>query len=87
MLATGLREGEDGVTNRRNHRRDENRRMEHGPRWEHPDPGKGCNSTHVARSRRDWKRIEARRERRRLEREAQAERQTVDAAGVGKARA
>jgi len=47
-----------------NHRRDQGRRSEHGPRWENPDPGAGCNSTHVARSRRRWKRIAARTERR-----------------------
>lgn len=44
------------MSNHNNPRRDEQRRSEHGPRWESKDPGKGCNSTHVARSRRKWKR-------------------------------
>jgi len=48
------------MSNRRNHRRAERRRSEHGPRYESADPGKGCNSTHVARSRRAWKRIKNR---------------------------
>lgn len=43
------------MSNHRNHRRGEERRTEHGPSWENPDPGKGCNSTHVARARRKWK--------------------------------
>lgn len=36
------------------------KRTETGPRWESHNPGKGCNSTHVARSRRAWKRIKNR---------------------------
>ena len=48
------------MSNRRNHRRGQFRRSEHGPRYESHDPGKGCNSTHVARSRRAWKRIKNR---------------------------
>ena len=36
------------------------KRTENGPRWESANPGKGCNSTHVARSRRAWKRIKNR---------------------------
>lgn len=52
------------MSNHDNHRRDELRRTEHGPRWENGDPGKGCNSTCVARARRGWKRIRARRVRR-----------------------
>jgi len=40
------------------------KRTETGPRWENPNPGAGCNATHVARARRAWKRIGARSERR-----------------------
>lgn len=36
------------------------KRTENGPRYESANPGKGCNSTHVARSRRAWKRIKNR---------------------------
>lgn len=49
---------------RPNHRRGEARRTEHGPTFENPDPGAGCNSTHVAKSRMKWKRRRARAERR-----------------------
>lgn len=52
------------MSNRNNPRRSDRRRMEHGPRWEHPDPGKGCNSTHVARARAGWKKIQRRADRR-----------------------
>lgn len=52
------------MSNKPNPRRDERRRTEHGPRWENPNPGKGCNATHVARARSAWKRIHTRRERR-----------------------
>jgi hypothetical protein len=52
------------MSNRNNPRRGDKRRTEHGPRWENPDPGKGCNSTHVAQGRKKWKRIAARSERR-----------------------
>lgn len=31
------------------------KRTEHGPRYENPNPGKGCNATHVARARRRWR--------------------------------
>jgi hypothetical protein len=48
------------MSNRRSHRRGEHRRTEHGPRYENANPGAGCNSTHVARSRRKWKRIKNR---------------------------
>ena len=48
------------MSNHTNHRRDETYRSEHGPRWENADPGHGCNSTHVARARRKWKRIKNR---------------------------
>lgn len=52
------------MSNRQNYRRGESRRTENGPRWESRNPGAGCNSTHVARSRRKWKRRAARIERR-----------------------
>lgn len=52
------------MSNRPNHRRGEGRRTEHGPRWEQSDPGAGCNSTHVARSRRKWQDRARRRNRR-----------------------
>jgi hypothetical protein len=48
------------MSNRPNHRRNELRRTENGPRWESHNPGKGCNSTHVARSRKGWKQIKER---------------------------
>jgi len=48
------------MSNHRNHRRNEQARTEHGPAWESHNPGKGCNSTHVARSRAKWKRIKNR---------------------------
>jgi hypothetical protein len=43
------------MTNRNNPKRGDKKRTEHGPRWENPDPGKGCNSTHVAKGRRKYK--------------------------------
>ena len=52
------------MSNHVNRRRDEERRTEHGPRYESHNPGEGSNSTHVARSRRKWKRLGARSERR-----------------------
>jgi hypothetical protein len=52
------------MSNRRSHRRDEARRTEHGPRFEHPNPGAGCNATHVARARAKWERRRSRAERR-----------------------
>ena len=48
------------MSNRRNHRREEGRRTENGPRYENPNPGAGCNATHVAASRAKWKRRQAR---------------------------
>jgi hypothetical protein len=42
------------MSNRKNYRRGDEYRTEHGPRYESADPGKGCNSTHVARSRKKW---------------------------------
>ncbi len=52
------------MSNHDNHRRAETKRPETGPRYESHNPGEGCNSTHVARSRRKWKRRIARAERR-----------------------
>ncbi len=52
------------MSNKKNYRRDELRRSEHGPRYENSDPGKGANSTHVARGRARWKRINQRKDRR-----------------------
>lgn len=52
------------MSNHENHRRGEHHRTETGPSFESRNPGKGCNSTHVARSRRKWKRRAARSERR-----------------------
>ena len=54
------------MSNRVNHRRRgrQDKRTETGPRWENPDPGAGCNSTHVAKGRKKWKRLAARVERR-----------------------
>jgi hypothetical protein len=37
------------MSNHTNHRRGEEKRTEHGPSYENHNPGKGCNSTHVAR--------------------------------------
>lgn len=48
--------------NVRNKKKD--KRTEHGPSYENPNPGAGCNATHVARSRTKWKRIASRSERR-----------------------
>jgi hypothetical protein len=43
------------MSNRDNHRRGDSRRSEHGPRYESKDPGKGSNSSGVAKGRRRWK--------------------------------
>jgi hypothetical protein len=51
------------MSNHDNHRRCEGKRTETGPRYENPDPGAGCNATHVARGRRKWKRITAQEDR------------------------
>lgn len=48
------------MSNHKNHRRGEERRTENGPSWESANPGKGCNSTHVARARKKWKRFKNR---------------------------
>lgn len=61
------------MSNHPNHRRGEDRRTEHGPRFENHNPGKGCNSTHVARSRKKWKRRQRRSERREGKEEAHGE--------------
>lgn len=50
------------MSNKPNHRRSEERRIEHGPRYE--GFGAGSNNTHVARSRKKWKRRAVRTERR-----------------------
>jgi hypothetical protein len=47
-----------------NHRRGHGRIQGNGPRYENPNPEHGCNSTHVAKSRAEWKRLHARRIRR-----------------------
>jgi len=52
------------MSNRNNPRTGDEKRTEHGPRWENSNPGAGCNSTHVARSRAKWKRRISRCERR-----------------------
>ena len=52
------------MSNRTNPRRKRAKRTEHGPRWENANPGAGSNATHVARSRRTWKRVANRTERR-----------------------
>ena len=44
--------------------RAQRRRTETGPRWENRNPGKGCNATHVARTRKWWKRYANRTHRR-----------------------
>jgi hypothetical protein len=52
------------MSQRPNHRRGEDRHQDNGPTWEGGPPNSGCNSTHVARSRKKWKRIANRTERR-----------------------
>jgi hypothetical protein len=52
------------MSNHDNHRRGHGKIQDNGPTWEGGPPSSGCNSTHVARSRRRWKRIGARAERR-----------------------
>jgi len=52
------------VSSAPNHRRGHGRIQERGPRYERLCPAKGCNATHVARSRSKWKRRVARVERR-----------------------
>jgi hypothetical protein len=46
------------LSNKKNPRRDgakNEKRTENGPRYENANPGAGCNSTHVAKSRSKWK--------------------------------
>ena len=43
------------MSSKPNHRRGHGRIQERGPRYESANPAAGCNSTHVARSRRKWK--------------------------------
>lgn len=52
------------MSNKTNPRRAGAKRTETGPRWESKNPGKGSNSTHVARSRAKWKKRARRRDRR-----------------------
>ena len=52
------------MSNKTNPRRQGSKRTETGPSYESKNPGKGANSTHVARSRKKWKRRAARTERR-----------------------
>jgi hypothetical protein len=52
------------MSSKPNHRRGHGRIQGNGPRWESPNPEAGCNSTHVAKARKDWKRIANRAERR-----------------------
>ena len=47
-----------------NHNRGHGRIQGNGPRFENPNPEAGCNSTHVARSRSKWKKINNRKLRR-----------------------
>jgi len=47
-----------------NYRREEERHQDNGPVYEGGPPNSGCNSTHVARSRKKWKRYRSRAERR-----------------------
>jgi hypothetical protein len=42
------------MSSKPNHRRGHGRIQERGSRWERANPAAGCNSTHVARSRRKW---------------------------------
>ena len=52
------------MSNHDNPRRGDKKRTETGPRWESHNPGKGCNSTHVARARKGWKKILRRKKKR-----------------------
>ena len=42
------------MSNHKNHRRKGDKNTGTGPRYENSNPSAGCNSTHVARSRRKW---------------------------------
>lgn len=52
------------MSNHVNHRRGHSHIQDNGPTWEGGPPSSGCNSTHVARSRKQWKRIGSRAARR-----------------------
>lgn len=52
------------MSNHDNHRRGDQKRTETGPRYESHNPGKGCNSTHVARGRKKYKKTLRRKDRR-----------------------
>lgn len=52
------------MSQRINHRRGEKRHQDNGPAYESATPTAGCNSTHVARARRAWRKIGRRLERR-----------------------
>jgi len=52
-----------------NYRRDAKRHQDNGPTYEGGPPNSGCNSTHVARSRRGWRNIRRRKERRQEQQE------------------
>ena len=52
------------MSSKPNRRRGHGRIQERGPRYESANPAKGCNSTHVAGSRRKWKKFRHRAERR-----------------------
>jgi hypothetical protein len=52
------------MANKTNPRRRGKRHTEHGPTWEGGPSASGCNSTHIARARRKWKRRANRSERR-----------------------
>lgn len=52
------------MSSKPNHRRQHERVLERGPRWENTNPAAGCNSTHVARARRAWQTMRRRAERR-----------------------
>lgn len=52
------------MSNHDNPRRKEKKRTENGPRRESKNPGKGSNSTNVARARKSWKKLKSRKDRR-----------------------
>lgn len=57
------------MSNNTNHRRGHGRIQGNGPRYENGNPEAGCNSTHVARGRRKYKRRRHSSERMRAKRE------------------
>jgi hypothetical protein len=52
------------MSSKPNHRRGQGRIQGNGPRFENGNPEAGCNSTHVAHSRKTWKTMGRRAERR-----------------------